>query len=337
MVTFRSGNPNQQPAARPSVAGERVARPNSAAQEFLEPSDSFDLGDEAPNAEKQAGEWLGRKAAAKSRKKREAAKPKTVERASSGDAPEEFVAGAEESKPRGTKRTRGARPARKGAVAKEKPKADRKKIVAVVGIALAAVIIACGAVAAFWAWDMWLRYDDAADIQGEWSTADGTAIVVIDSEAIHMPDSVDFDYVLNTNDKTISYSFDKLTGGGSYSFSDDRSTLTIIEADGSQTVFVKRSGDTQAEPRVVAGGSGAAVSSESAQSASQSEAASASSGSDAETASDAYADDSAVASGLSDEESAEVADALDSTSSESTPGANAVVPGSASLSSSLGA
>ena len=42
----------------------------SPQKEFLEPADSFDLGDDASSAEAAAGEWLGRKAAAKSRKKK---------------------------------------------------------------------------------------------------------------------------------------------------------------------------------------------------------------------------------------------------------------------------
>ena len=113
------------------------------------------------------------------------------------------------------------------------------------------MLVACAAVAAFWAWDTWLRFDDSADIQGEWLTANGTALVVIDAEEIHMPDSVDFKYTLDTNNKTISYTFVDLAGGGSYEFSRDRATLTITESDGSQTVFQKYSDSTDGEPRVL--------------------------------------------------------------------------------------
>ena len=119
------------------------------------------------------------------------------------------------------------RPSRKGSVAKPHSSEHRNRILKIVAVCLAAVLVACAAVAAFWAWDTWLRFDDSADIQGEWLTANGTALVVIDAEEIHMPDSVDFKYTLDTNDKTISYTFVDLTGGGSYEFSRDRATLTI--------------------------------------------------------------------------------------------------------------
>lgn len=125
--------------------------------------------------------------------------------------------------------------------------------------ALRQCLVACAAVAAFWAWDTWLRFDDSADIQGEWLTANGTALVVIDAEEIHMPDSVDFKYTLDTNNKTISYTFVDLAGGGSYEFSRDRATLTITESDGSQTVFQKYSDSTDGEPRVLSADEAAAL------------------------------------------------------------------------------
>lgn len=328
---FRSNDTEQQ-ASRPSIAGQRVARSaQPPAQEFLEPADSFDLGDGVSSAEAEAGEWLGRKAAAKSRRAKAVAEreARTFESGGASAGGRRAAAGAAARPQGGQEPAAAARPGRKGRVAKAKPKANRKKVLAIVGISLAAVLIACGAVAAFWAWDTWWRYDDTADIQGEWATANGATIVVIDSNSIHMPDSVDFAYTMNTDDKTISYTFAELSGGGSYAFSDDRLTLTITEADGSQTVFVKRSGDTSGEPRVATAGDASSA------------ATSGTSGSAASATSDAATtqndSDAALAPDLSEDESAEVAQALDSTSSEATPGANAVTPGSASLAQSVGA
>lgn len=151
------------------------------------------------------------------------------------------------------------RPSRRGSVAKPRSSEHRNRILKIVAACLAAVLVACAAVAAFWAWDTWLRFDDSADIQGEWLTANGTALVVIDAEEIHMPDSVDFKYTLDTNNKTISYTFVDLTGGGSYEFSRDRATLTITESDGSQTVFQKYSDSTDGEPRVLSADEAAAL------------------------------------------------------------------------------
>ena len=61
MVKSRSNDSHARPSARQSAP--------QPAKEFLEPADSFDLGDDASSAEAAAGEWLGRKAAAKSRRK----------------------------------------------------------------------------------------------------------------------------------------------------------------------------------------------------------------------------------------------------------------------------
>ena len=68
-----------------------------------------------------------------------------------------------------------------------------------------------------------------------------------------------FQIHLDTNDKTISYTFVDLTGGGSYEFSRDRATLTITESDGSQTVFQKYSDSTDGEPRVLSADEAAAL------------------------------------------------------------------------------
>ena len=364
MAKSRSNDSHVRPSVRQPAS--------QSAKEFLEPADSFDLGDDVSNAEAAAGEWLGRKAAAKSRKKKSlkektargsVAAAETKEPAPARKAPVAHDAafppsGAESgradasSSPGADALSNSAsdetclsdagssprnRPSRKGSVAKPRSSEHRNRILKIVAVCLAAVLVACAAVAAFWAWDTWLRFDDSADIQGEWLTANGTALVVIDAEEIHMPDSVDFKYTLDTNNKTISYTFVDLAGGGSYEFSRDRATLTITESDGSQTVFQKYSDSTDGEPRVLSADEAAAL-----MNAGQGqEGATAQNSGDSSEASGEAAGDSAAqtettdesassassAPALDEEESAKIAEALNSSSGDLSPGSNAVQPG----------
>ena len=380
MVKSRSNDSHARPSVRQSVP--------QPAKEFLEPADSFDLGDDASSAEAAAGEWLGRKAAAKSRKKKSlkektargsAATAATKEPAPARKAPvaqeAAFPPSGAESGRADASSSPGAdalsnsaldetcspdagsssrnRPSRRGAVAKPHSSEHRNRILKIVAVCFAAVLVACVAVAAFWAWDTWLRFDDSADIQGEWLTSNGAALVVIDAEEIHMPDSVDFKYTLDTKSKTISYTFVDLTGGGSYEFSRDRATLTITESDGSQTVFQKYSDSTDGEPRVLSADEAAAL-----MNAGQGQEGNAGQGQEGATAqnsgdsSEASGEASAEASGeaagdsaaqtettdesassassapaLDEEESAKIAEALNSSSGDLSPGSNAVQPG----------
>lgn len=370
MAKSRSNDPDVRPSVRQSVS--------QSAKEFLEPADSFDLGDDVSSAEAAAGEWLGRKAAAKSRKKKSlkektargsVAAAETKEPAPARKAPVAHDAafsssGAElgradaSSSPGADALSNSAsdetclsdagssprnRPSRRGSVAKPRSSEHRNRILKIVAVCLAAVLVACAAVAAFWAWDTWLRFDDSADIQGEWLTANGTALVVIDAEEIHMPDSVDFKYTLDTNNKTISYTFVDLTGGGSYEFSRDRATLTITESDGSQTVFQKYSDSTDGEPRVLSADEAAALmnagqsqENATAQGSGDSSKAEASTETPSEAASESAAQTEATdgsasaassAPALDKEESAKIAEALNSSSGDLSPGSNAVQPG----------
>ena len=77
MAKSRSNDPHVRPSVRQPAS--------QSAKEFLEPADSFDLGDDASSAEAAAGEWLGRKAAAKSRKKK-SLKEKTARGSAAGAA-----------------------------------------------------------------------------------------------------------------------------------------------------------------------------------------------------------------------------------------------------------
>lgn len=102
-------------------------------------------------------------------------------------------------------------------------------------------------VAAAFSWQRWLRFDDAQDFQGAWYAADtlsesGVAqetdaahAVSISADAIQLTDDVAYSYHLDSWSKTLSFSFGKYVGSGSYQFSLDRRILVI--KDGSYSWF----------------------------------------------------------------------------------------------------
>ena len=98
----------------------------------------------------------------------------------------------------------------------------------VVGTLLAIVLLVVG----IFSWDRWLRYDDAAEFQGEWQTHGTTAVVVIDGETIKLAEDVAYAYTLDTGAKTITFKFGNMEGAGRYRFSLDRSQLVITDGDG---------------------------------------------------------------------------------------------------------
>ncbi|MFR4804904.1 MAG: hypothetical protein ACLT98_17295 [Eggerthellaceae bacterium] len=117
----------------------------------------------------------------------------------------------------------------KGARLKAALRARRRRILAwSAAVFVVAVLVGSGVLF----WNTYLRYDDAADIQGEWQVIDGSSTVVIDSDSIRMLELLDYEYTLDTWAKTIDFSFADLSGTGSYSFSDDRRVLIIKEGEG---------------------------------------------------------------------------------------------------------
>lgn len=142
-----------------------------------------------------------------------------------------------------------ARASRK-ATAREKSivRARKRKIAAAV---CAAAFVCIVAVSGALFWNAYLRYDDAADIQGEWQVADGSMTLVIDGESIRMPDSLAYAYTLDTWKKTLSFTFDDLKGSGAYRFSEDRRAIVIKEGEGANAALlslVKVSDATDAVP-----------------------------------------------------------------------------------------
>lgn len=101
---------------------------------------------------------------------------------------------------------------------------SRKALIAAVSL-LVVLVVATGVLA----WNQWLRYDDAADIQGTWKAEGGSVTLVITDSDIEFTEDVSYPYTLDTFAKTISFNFGNYSGGGSYVFSPERDALTITE------------------------------------------------------------------------------------------------------------
>ena len=98
----------------------------------------------------------------------------------------------------------------------------------VIGALACVLVVAAGA----FSWDRWLRYDDAAELPGEWQVHGTAAIVVIDGEAVNITDDVAYPYAIDAGAKTITYAFGNAQGSGRYRFSLDRSQLVIMDGEG---------------------------------------------------------------------------------------------------------
>ncbi|MDO4854066.1 MAG: hypothetical protein Q4A43_01380 [Coriobacteriia bacterium] len=106
-------------------------------------------------------------------------------------------------------------------------KRERKRLWIFLG-AFVAVLVA---VAVALSWNLWWRYDDAADIQGTWAQSGTDNEVVITDSSIYLTSTLFYSYSLDTDSKHITFTFEGKEGSGVYSFSDDRNTLTIAEVD----------------------------------------------------------------------------------------------------------
>ncbi len=125
-------------------------------------------------------------------------------------------------------------------------KAGKRRISRKAVAIASAVLVVLAVATSLLAWNQWLRYDDAADIQGTWRVEGSTATFTITDSQIQLTDEVSYPYTLDTFAKTISFSFGNYEGGGSYVFSPERDVLTITEtapdADGgtATTTLVKQ-------------------------------------------------------------------------------------------------
>ncbi|MBQ9001287.1 MAG: hypothetical protein IJ087_05480 [Eggerthellaceae bacterium] len=90
-------------------------------------------------------------------------------------------------------------------------------------------VVLVGALVALFAWDRWYRYDDAADFQGKWYPAGATSAVEISADKLSFDAETAYDYTLDTDAKTITYSLGNLRGHGRYWFANDRTALVIVD------------------------------------------------------------------------------------------------------------
>ena len=104
----------------------------------------------------------------------------------------------------------------------------KRRIAVVVAIAL---ILALAVGAFLFTWNRWYRFDDHADLQGQWYVVGTTVPVTIDDGSIHLTDDVTYQYEIDTQSKTLKYTFGQMEGQGRYWFSDDRQYLVITDGD----------------------------------------------------------------------------------------------------------
>lgn len=228
-----------------------AARGASSSSKGEEPADFFDLGelDDNPPVKKRSARRAS--VAAKSGKRSFAHKtPK--ESPTENSEPPRF-APRQGQRPASSADSAAQRPARSASrKATEREKAivrgrKRKAAWAVAFSAFAIVVVTSGLLF----WNAYLRFDDAADLRGEWQVSDASMTMVIDASSIKMPDALVYEYELDTWEKTISFSFEDLSGKGTYRFSSDRKGVAIQEGEGenaSVVTLVKVSDDESAEP-----------------------------------------------------------------------------------------
>lgn len=106
----------------------------------------------------------------------------------------------------------------------EKRPVNKAKIVFRVALVVLALFVAA---AALLSWNRWLRFDDAADLQGSWTVVDGANAITIDEGSIHLTDAEAYGYEIDTGSKTLTFTFSDLSGSARYRFSADRNQVAI--------------------------------------------------------------------------------------------------------------
>lgn len=107
------------------------------------------------------------------------------------------------------------------------PRTVRQVVFAVISLVMILALVAVG----LFCWQKWMRYDDAADIQGVWKVRSTGDTIVFDAHKLKLTKGIAYDYRLDTDQKTVAYSFGDLAGGGHYYFDTERNVLVIIDGD----------------------------------------------------------------------------------------------------------
>ena len=115
----------------------------------------------------------------------------------------------------------GASPSKRA----KKPRSPARIALSVAIGVFAAFVVACVALAV----DRWWVHDDAQDIQGTWYVYDTEVAIPIGPDTIGISEDAVYEYTIDTQAKTVTYSIGNLTGTSHYRFSSDRSQIALIE------------------------------------------------------------------------------------------------------------
>ena len=115
----------------------------------------------------------------------------------------------------------GASPSKRA----KKPRSPARIALSVAIGVFAALVVACVALAV----DRWWVHDDAQDIQGTWYIYDTEVTIPIGPDTIGVSEDAVYEYTIDTQAKTVTYSIGNLTGTSHYRFSSDRSQIALIE------------------------------------------------------------------------------------------------------------
>ena len=137
---------------------------------------------------------------------------------------------SDEQEPHGSRRraSGSSRSGRAGASPSKRAKKPRSPARIALSVAIgvfAAFVVACVALAV----DRWWVHDDAQDIQGTWYIYDTEVAVPIGPDTIGISEDAVYEYTIDTQAKTVTYSIGNLTGTSHYRFSSDRSQIALIE------------------------------------------------------------------------------------------------------------
>lgn len=102
----------------------------------------------------------------------------------------------------------------------------------IVLLVLAMLLLIFVVLATWFSVERW-GHDDAADFQGTWYADNTDNVITIDGETLQLNSEIAYNYTLDTNAKTITFSFGRdYSGEGRYRFSPDRTELVITDGTG---------------------------------------------------------------------------------------------------------
>lgn len=221
----RSAAPGVGDAAREDAGAGAGGVRSGASDDVREGASGSGSGAERPVSLNAAGSGA-RPSARKSAANRRVATQKTAKvptRAAHEEASDEQEPHVSRRRVSGSSRSdrAGASPSKRA----KKPRSPARIAVSVAIGVFAAFIVACIALAV----DRWWVHDDAQDIQGTWYIYDTEVAIPIGPDTIGISEDAVYEYTIDTQAKTVTYSIGNLTGTSHYRFSSDRSQIALIE------------------------------------------------------------------------------------------------------------